>query len=201
MSAELSTNDIRSNDLLSRTESRLLIVDVQEKLLPAIPVAAELTENCRMLIQAARVLQVPVFATEQYPRGLGGTAPELTAMLDGPIPEKVCFSGCEALNWGMAADQADDRFRVVLAGIEAHVCVLQTALDLQACGFRVYVAADAVASRRKFDWKFALRRMADSGVTVTTLESVLFEWCERAGTEEFREISRLVKARDASTAG
>src|SRR5690606_22532300 len=95
MSAELSTNDIRSNDLLSRTESRLLIVDVQEKLLPAIPVAAELIENCRMLIQAARVLQVPVFATEQYPRGLGGTAPELTAMLDGPIPEKVCFSGCE----------------------------------------------------------------------------------------------------------
>lgn len=197
MSAETSQEYIRSGDLLSGAESRLLIVDVQEKLLPAIPVASELLSNCRMLIQAARALRVPVYATEQYPRGLGGTAPELGGMLDQPIPEKVCFSGCEALNWGMAADQVDDRFRVVVAGIEAHVCVLQTALDLQACGFRVYVAADAVASRRKFDWKFALRRMADSGVVITTLESVLFEWCERAGTDEFREMSRLIKARDA----
>ncbi len=185
---------IRSNELLSRRDSKLLIVDVQEKLLPHIPVSEKLIDNCRRLIQAAAVFEVPVSATEQYPKGLGPTVPELVELL-GDIPEKLRFSCAEVLNWGPAASQAVDRDKVVVAGIEAHVCVQQTALDLLSQGFRVFVPADAVASRHKLDWKFALRRLADSGAVVTTTESVLFEWCEVAGTAEFKQISKLVTGR------
>lgn len=182
----------RSGELLSRRSSRLLVVDMQEKLLPLIPVAEKLTFNCRRLIEGAGIMQVPVSATEQYPRGLGPTVETLRELL-GDLPEKVRFSCAEALNWGGAAEPGNDRFQVVVAGIEAHVCVQQTVLDLLALGYQVYVVADAVASRGKFDWKIALDRMANSGAVLTTTESVLFEWCEAAGSPEFKEISRLVK--------
>lgn len=188
---ERSDDFLRSNELLSRSDSRLLIVDVQEKLLPLIPVAERMIGNCRRLIEAAQVLSVPVSATEQYPKGLGSTAPELAELL-GEIPEKLRFSCAEVLDWKSAAAAEDDRDKIVVAGIECHVCVQQTVLDLMAQGYRVYVPADAVASRHKFDWEIALRRMADSGATVTTTESVLFEWAEVAGTEEFKQISRLI---------
>ena len=182
--SEQSVEHVRSSELLSRGESRLLIVDVQEKLVPLIPVAGQLIRNCRRLIEGAKILGVPAFASEQYPKGLGKTVPELAAGLDQP-PDKVLFSCAQCLNWGTAAEQPDDRHKVVVAGMEAHVCVLQTALDLIAQGFRVYVPADAVASRQKLDWKMALHRLADSGAVLTTTDSVLFEWCERAGTPEF----------------
>jgi len=189
---------LRSGDLLSRDDSRLLIVDMQEKLLPAIPVADQLLDNCVRLVRAARLLDVPVFATEQYPRGLGSTAPALAELIP-ERPEKLRFSCAEVLGWDRSAECADprlrDRTRVVVAGIEAHVCVLQTALDLLAAGYLVYVVADAVASRRKLDWRIALERLSTHGAIITTLESVLFEWCEVAGSDEFREISRLVKER------
>lgn len=189
---ELPAESLRSNEFLARGDSKLLIVDVQEKLMPHIGVAEQLIANCRRLIEAATILKVPVFATEQYPRGLGRTVSDLAELLPESRPEKQRFSCVEALGWGTAAEQADDREKVVLAGIEAHVCVLQTALDLTAQGFRVYVPADAVASRSKLDWKFALRRLSDSGATVTTTETVLFEWCETAAAAEFKQISRLV---------
>src|SRR5438552_5232048 len=110
--------------------------------------------NCRMLIQGAKVLGVPVFASEQYPKGLGGTVPELAELLEKPA-QKQRFSCVQVLDWGVAAGQPDDRFQVVVAGIEAHVCVLQTVLDLLGSGFQVYVAADAVSSRNEFDRKIA----------------------------------------------
>lgn len=160
--------------------------------MPAIPVAGQLIRNCRRLIQGAKILGVPVASSEQYPQGLGGTVAELASELGKPA-DKVRFSCAECLNWGTAADQPEDRFKLVLAGIEAHVCVLQTALDFLAQGFRVYIPADAVASRHKLDWKMALARMADSGAVLTTTESVLFEWCEAAGTAEFKQISRLIR--------
>lgn len=209
---------VRSDELLSRHDSRLLIVDVQEKLLPFIPVRDALIFNCRQLILAAQILDVPVAATEQYRKGLGPTAPELAELL-GDIPDKFRFSCAEVLAWsattGVAAAEGSacsaepaggaaagapvlaqgDRDKVVVAGMEAHVCVQQTVLDLLAQGFRVYIPADAVASRKKFDWEIALRRMSDSGAIVTTTEAVLFEWCEVAGTPEFKQISELVKAR------
>lgn len=179
---------IRSRELMSRHDSRLLIVDVQEKLLPAIPVAETLTFNCRRLLQGARTLKVPVFATEQYPQGLGGTIPDLKELLE-ETHDKVRFSCAEVLDWG----QAGDRDQIVVAGMEAHVCVLQTALDLLAQGFRVFVPADAVGSRFKLDWKIGLDRLAACGAVITTTESVLFEWCEVAGSSEFKEISQLIR--------
>jgi nicotinamidase-related amidase len=183
---------IRSNEMLSRNSSKLLIVDVQEKLLPFIPVGKQLVRNCRRLIEGAGILEVPVFATEQYPRGLGATTADLATLLPHR-PEKLRFSSAEILQWGSAAAQADGRDKVVVAGIEAHVCILQTALDLLACGFQVYIPADAVASRHKLDWRIALERLSAAGAVLTTTESVLFEWCEAAGTPQFKEISRLVK--------
>lgn len=182
-------DDIRSRELLSRDDSRLLIVDVQEKFVPVIPVAEQLITNCRKLIQGAQILGVPVAATEQYPRGLGATVPELAELLP-ERPEKLRFSCAECLNWAAAGN--DDRSKVVVAGIETHVCILQTALDLMAMGYEVYLPVDALASRHKHDWRFALERMANSGAVVTTTEAVLFEWCEVAGTDEFKQISRLV---------
>lgn len=183
---------LRSTELLSRIASRLLVVDVQEKLLPAIPRAEELIAKCRRLIEGANLLGVPVFATEQYPKGLGPMAPRLAELIPHR-PQKLRFSCAEVLNWGPAAEQADDRHQVVVIGMETHVCVLQTALDLVAQGYQVFVAADAVASRSEFDWKFALDRMAASGVVITTSESVLFEWCEVSGTPEFKQISAWLK--------
>lgn len=187
---------VRSGELLSRHDSRLLIVDMQEKLLPAIRRRKQLVANCVKLIRAAQLLGPPVFATEQYPRGLGPTVAELAELLP-ERREKQRFSCSEALAWGTANETSEpalrDRARVVIAGIEAHVCVLQTALDLLADGYHIYIAADAVGSRRRLDRQIALQRMADSGAVITTAESVLFEWCETAAAQEFKQISRLVK--------
>ncbi len=186
---------LRSPELLSRHESRLLIVDVQEKLVSKIVQLERMLANCRMLIQGAKILSVPVFATEQYPKGLGKLVPQLSELLDKPS-EKLRFSCAEVLDWGTAAEQADDRYQIVVAGMEAHVCVLQTVLDLLGNGYQVYVVADAVSSRTEFDWKIALDRMSAAGATIVTTESVLFEWCEVSGTPEFKQISQLIKERE-----
>jgi len=182
----------RSIELLSRSDSRLLIVDMQVKLMPAIPVASDVVGRCRMLIRGAGVLRMPVDATEQYPEGLGGTVPEIAELL-GDVSSKRRFSCAEVLKWENAAASADVRHKIVVAGIEAHVCVQQTALDLMSLGYRVYIPADAVASRGKLDWKIALERMASCGAVITTAESVLFEWCETSAADEFSQISALIK--------
>ncbi|MGE0759710.1 MAG: hydrolase [Pirellulaceae bacterium] len=181
----------RSPELMSRADSALLVVDVQDKLLPSIPSQARLVWNIRRLIDGARLLGVPVLATEQYPRGLGPTAPELARRL-GTIPEKLTFScaGCAALVSELRNLQ---RPKVLVVGIEAHVCVQQTVLDLLADGYRIYVGADAIGSRFPLDRKIALRRMEVTGATLTTVESALFEWCSAAGSPEFKQISALVR--------
>ncbi len=184
----------RSPELLSRGESRLLIIDVQEKLVPKIVNLDRMLANCRLLIQGAKILSVPVSATEQYPKGLGKLVPQLAELLD-PAAEKLRFSCAEVLDWGVAARVTDDRFQIVVAGMEAHVCVLQTVFDLLSMGFQVYVVADAVSSRSELDWRIALDRMSSGGATIVTTESVLFEWCEVSGTPEFKQISQLIKDR------
>ena len=183
----------RSPELMSANDTRLLIVDIQEKLIPHIPVAESLIANCSKLIRGADILNVPVSATEQYPKGLGATIPEIAELL-GEFPEKLRFSCGECLGWNLD-EPGEQRHRVVVAGIECHVCVQQTVLDLMAQGFLVYIPADAVASRNKFDWQVALQRMSTSGAVITTTESVLFEWCELAGTAEFKAISKIVTSR------
>jgi nicotinamidase-related amidase len=182
---------VRNPELLSAASSRLLIVDVQDKLLPSIPNSARLVHNCRRLLDGAKIVGVPIFATEQYPQGLGPTTAELATRM-GPRLDKVIFSCAPALAWGQAGNVSDDREQTVVAGMETHVCVMQTVLDLIAGGFRVYVPVDAVGARGELDAQIALDRMSASGATLTTVESVLFEWCERAGTPEFKQIQKLI---------
>jgi isochorismate hydrolase len=186
----------RSPLLLRRSSSRLLLLDMQEKLLRVVPRAESLTANCRLLVRGAKLLGVPVDATEQYPHGLGATVAPLRGELQ-TIAEKLRFSAGDTFDWSRSAAN-HDRFQVIVAGIESHICVLQTTLDLVAAGYDVTVAADAVASRREIDHETALARMRDHGVTVSTVEAILFEWCESAEAAEFRELSQLVKSRDPS---
>lgn len=182
---------VRSPELMSADDTALLVVDVQARLVPLIAGHERLVWNVRRLLDAAAVLGIPAVATEQYPAGLGPTVEPLAARLP-PAPSKLTFSclGCPELldAWTQAG-----RDKLLVAGIEAHVCVQQTVLDLLAVGFRVYVAADAVGSRFDEDRQFALRRMEACGATLTTCEAAMFEWCEVAGTDKFKRISALVR--------
>ena len=181
----------RSPELMSVGDTALVVIDVQQRLVPAIDEHRRVVWNIRRLIDAANLLGLPVVATEQYPKGLGPTLPELAERL-GPIPSKLAFSclGCPEV---FAALKPQGIYKLLLSGMETHVCVQQTALDLLAAGWRVYVAVDAVGSRRDLDYRTALGRMDSSGATLTTTESALFEWCRDAGTPAFKEISRLVR--------
>jgi nicotinamidase-related amidase len=181
----------RSPELMSRRDSALLVVDVQGKLIGLIPGHQRIIWNIRRLIDGAKILSLPVAATEQYPQGLGPTTPELAERL-GEIPSKLAFScgGCPQIFQDF---QQRGVFKILVVGIEAHVCVQQTVLDLLADGFNVYVAVDAVGSRFDIDYQTALRRMDSSGATLTTTEAALFEWCEVSGTPEFKQISALVR--------
>jgi len=186
----------RSPELMSPGDSALLVVDVQEKLAPAVRAHERVVWNVRRLVDGANILGMPVVATEQYPKGLGPTLPELAQRL-GAIPSKLTFScgGCPQV-----FDDLESRgiHRLLVCGMETHVCVQQTVLDLVACAWRVYVAVDAVGSRFAVDHETALRRMESAGATLTTTESALFEWCRVAGTPEFKQISRLAKEESPS---
>ena len=188
----------RSAELLDRRRSRVLLIDLQERLLNAIPSAGEVVARARLLSEGAALLAVPISVTEQYPQGLGATVGELTI---GAVEcvSKLAFSAADSLKLVGATYQDEDRDQVVIAGVEAHVCVLQTACDLLARGYRVYVAADAVASRRSLDAEIALQRLRDCGATLTTVESVLFELCESAASPQFKALSQLVKIRTADS--
>jgi nicotinamidase-related amidase len=183
---------IRHHELLSAVRCRLLIVDVQEKLLPHIDQGTRVVERCERLLKAAEILSVPISATEQYPQGLGPTVEPLESHFVH-IPVKLRFSCADSLDWAAPRAERDDRDQIVVAGIETHVCILQTAFDLAAGGFRVYIPVDAVGSRFSEDRDTALRRLEAAGIALVTTESVLFEWCEVAGTDEFKQISRLAR--------
>ncbi|MEN6451235.1 MAG: hydrolase [Thermoguttaceae bacterium] len=181
----------RSPELMSRGDTALLVIDAQERLLPAIADSLRIVWNIRRLVDAAKLLGMPVMATEQYPKGLGPTVADLAQRL-GEIPAKKRFSagGCPAI----FADLRGRGFRnILLTGVEAHVCVAQTAMDLMTDGWRVFVAADAVGSRFDVDYRFALQRMDSAGATLTTAEAAMFEWCETADAPEFKQISRLAR--------
>ncbi len=179
--------------LLERDRSLLFVVDVQERLLPAMHDGAGRVAAIGRLVEGARLLDVPVMASEQYPRGLGPTVPAVRERLgEAPVFEKITFS-CARDATIREAVLATGRRTLVLCGIEAHVCVLQTALDFVAEGLRVAVVEDAVDSRRPESRACALARLARAGVEVVNVEMVLFEWLERAGTDIFRAVSRLVR--------
>ena len=190
----LSNLPVRPSEILQAETSRLLIVDVQEKLAPTIAGLERPLAACRFLIEGAKLFHVATYVTEQYPKGLGPTVRELAELLPPPVIKHE-FSCCPSLGWPSAQETADGRFQIVVAGIEAHVCVCQTALELQAAGYRVFVVADAVASRRETDRQIALERMSSAGITLVTAESVIFEWCGRSDRPEFKTLSSLVKSR------
>src|SRR5438105_6609268 len=174
-------------------ETALLVVDVQEKLMAKIPGADGLVRDIAFLIDAARLVGVEVLATEQYPRGLGPTVAVLAARLP-TRPDKVGFSCC-AVSGLIEGLRHGRRSRVLLAGIEAHVCVLHTALDLLAADFRVYIAADACASRYPGDRDIALRRLERAGAILTTAETAAFEWLGGSTHPQFKQVSALVQER------
>jgi nicotinamidase-related amidase len=174
-------------------DTGLLVIDVQEKLVPMIHAANDVVRNVAFLIDAARILAIPVQATEQYPKGLGTTIAELARRLPDR-PDKIAFSSC-AVPSVVETFRLAARPRIVLAGIETHVCVLHTALDLLAKGFQVYIPVDAVSSRYVVDHETALRRLERTGALLTTAETCLFEWVGGAGHPQFKAISQLVQER------
>ena len=175
----------------------LSVIDIQEKLSAVMPeeVLTEMVRKSGILMDAAEVLVFPVLVTEQYPKGLGNTVPALQERIYArSIPKfsKMNFSCCGEESF-MKALEETGRNTVILCGQETHVCVLQTAIDLLDLDYEVYVAADAVCSRDKLHWQLALDELRQAGCVVEPVESMLFKMLGKAGGEEFKAISRLVK--------
>ena len=182
----------RHPKILRKEDTALLIIDVQERILPVINEHERVVENTLKLIKGFKAMNLPIFYTEQYPKGLGPTASKLTNELQGEAIQKMTFSCYDAGSLFTELVQKDIK-QVVVCGIESHVCVQQTVLDLLANGFQVDLAADAVSSRRQFDYETALHRMRSNGAEVTTTESILFELLNVCGTDEFKVVSKIVK--------
>ena len=178
---------------LRRAKAGLLVIDIQEKLLPAIFEKERLIRNSSLLIKGAEILGVPIFVTEQYRKGLGLTTPEIASAIAGFAPvEKVTFSACGAAGL-VSTLKSKSITDVLLCGMEAHVCVLQTCLDLVEDGFNVFVVADAISARNPENSRLALNRMSGAGALIMSTEMALFELLERAATEEFKQILSLVR--------
>ena len=184
------------NMLLDRSRSQLLVVDVQDRLLGAMHEGDRMVENCAVLMQAAHRLGIPVTTSEQYPKGLGPTVARLDNVKgDAPVLEKMHFS-CAAhtgLGTRIRGFASEGRSQLVICGIEAHVCVLQSALGFADGGLNVFVAADATTSRKAESAALAQDRLAAAGMNIVTTEMAVFEWLHMAGTPEFKELSKLVK--------
>jgi len=170
--------------IVAANQSQLVIVDVQTKLCSVIPETAmqAVVKNCSILAQAANMLEIPVIATEQYPQGLGETIAAIV---------KTVFSACAEPKF--KAQLQRDKSQIILAGMESHICVLQTALDLVAMGKQVFVVEDAIISRTQENKANAIARMRDAGCVITNTESVLFECLGSAQHEAFKIISKLIK--------
>lgn len=179
--------------LIEANRSLFLLVDVQENLGPVMAEPRAVYRHCALLLRAAARLGVPVLASEQYPKGLGPTMGELRGLLpEGAVMEKIHFS-CAAEPTIVERVRGLGRDQIVVAGIEAHVCVTQTALGFKAAGYQVFVAGDACSSRQAANHTAAMARLAANGVDVLPTESVVFEWLHRAGTPEFKDLVALIK--------
>jgi len=177
---------------LTPADTILCVIDIQERLLAAMPHAAPVVEGAARLAGGANLLGVRSLLTEQYPKGLGPTPPALAAILPPPL-SKMAFSccGCEAF-MAVFDGESPRPQAAILCGLETHVCIAQTALDLLARGLNVFIVADAVTSRHAVDHEIALRRLEAAGVVVTTTEAVLFEWCRTAEHPQFQAVRKLV---------
>lgn len=177
---------------MSRDDTAVVVVDVQDKLVNVVPDGDRVVWNIQRLARGAEVLGIPLFATEQYPEKLGPTAKALSGFISN-APSKMSFSCCGSADFETRMKSLEV-YKVLVAGLESHVCVMQTCLDLLAAGYEVYVCVDAIAARFDVDHEISLRRMESNGVTLTTTEMALFEWCEVSGTPEFKKISEIVRS-------
>lgn len=178
---------------LTRAKAGLLVVDIQERLWPAIFEKERVLQNALRLAKGAALFKLPVFVTEQYRKGLGATMPDLAAAIPAFAPmEKLTFSACGTPGL-LEAIQSAGVTDLVLCGIEAHVCVCQTCLDLLERGFRPFVVADAISSRTFENWQAGAERMRGAGATMVSTEMALFELLGQAGTDEFKQVLSLVK--------
>jgi isochorismate hydrolase len=179
---------------LDKNKAVLLVIDIQDKLCGVMDPAilAQLTGNVSILLEAAGELGIPVITTEQYTRGLGEIIPVIREKLPAPAVEKMSFSCCGDKSFTSRLKSLR-REQVIVTGMETHICVLQTVLDLLAEEFHVHVAADAVMSRKKKNWKTGLDMAASAGAVITSTETVLFQLLKVAGTNEFKKLSKLVR--------
>jgi nicotinamidase-related amidase len=178
---------------LRRQKASLVVVDIQERLLPAIFEKERVIRNARRLIQGASILNILILITEQYRKGLGQTVPEIAEIIPSCSPlEKLSFSACGANGFlnQLAEKGLTD---IIICGIECHVCVCQTSLDLLDLGYRVFVVADAISSRTSENYRIGLERMRHCGASIVSAEMVLYELLEQAGTQEFKQVLSLVK--------
>ena len=176
-----------------REDSLLLVIDLQQAMLKAIERRETIVGKAGQLIQAANVLAVPILLTEQYPQGLGGTDPRVLEDIERPrVCEKEHFSACMEPDF-LPALETYQRGTIIVAGTEAHVCVLQTCLDLLRAGFQVHLVADGVASRADFNRDIAIGQLRQAGAVITSTEIVIFEWARKANTAEFRKVLPIVK--------
>jgi nicotinamidase-related amidase len=183
--------------LIDRQRSQLLLIDIQGKLAPHVADGDSVVMNCTRLARYARRLGVPATLTEHYPKGLGPTATPVVEALGNEVPrfEKIAFSSWqdEAIRGRIESLRADGRDQVVVAGMEAHVCVGQTSLDLLAAGLEVFLVADAVGSRGKEVRDIAIRRLERAGAHIVAHEMVAFEWLGRGDTNEFKDLIEVIK--------
>ncbi len=178
---------------LKKDNALLVIVDIQQRLAAAMSVKDKVVTNTVHCIEAAKVLNLPLLVTEQYPKGLGRTIPEILQALPEHVPiEKIAFSCCGEQSF-LDAIAAVGRTHVILTGMETHVCVLQTCIDLLRAGYHVHAVADAICSRSKENYRVALQFMRDAGAVITCTETILFQLLEKAGSEEFRTLSKRIK--------
>jgi len=186
----------RSESLLSKENSVLVVVDMQESFLAPIHRREEVEQNVAFLMKAANLLGVPILTTVQYSSRMGGVIESLKELLPDGIEavDKLCFS-CLGQESFARQLQATGRRQVLLVGIETHICMMQTALDLLEASYQVHVPWDATSSRSEHDARFALERMRAEGVHITGVESALYEWLYEAGTEAFKRVLPLVKER------
>ena len=181
------------NFFLDLENTALIIIDFQEKLSLKMKHRKRILENIKRLIAASKILNFPLILTEQYPKGVGPTEKDIVDMLPEYKPlEKTSFSCCRDEQFTEELKKLEGR-SLVLVGIEAHVCVLQTALDCLKAGYRVHVPSDGVASRSKLNWETSLQMMRDAGVVITCTETVIFQLLKKSGTKEFKELLPYIK--------
>lgn len=174
--------------MLNTEDSLVLIIDIQERLLNAV-FDKNIEKNAQKLVNTAKILNIPTLATEQYPKGLGQTVPNIVEFLDKTI-EKTSFSAFDDIK---AELEKTNKKQIILCGIEGHICVYQTALDLLKNGYEVYLMKDGTGSRNKFELDCAYELLKESGVKLTCLEIILFEWLKSSKHKDFKEIQQLIK--------